>query len=359
MERRILFAEVPGFYAAIERAEDPGLAERPVIVGGDPRKRGRVQAATPDAFAAGVEVDMPVIEALRLCPQARAVRTNLGHYREVSRALMAALRGVLPRFEPFGLGGAYADLSGTEDAAQQGEALCEVVRARLSLPLRVGIASRKFLARLAAQEVALSGVRRVALDEEEAFLAPLPVARLDGVGRKTAARLAELGAHSIGDVAALGRDRLQEVFGVHGLRIHAYATGSDDEPLRPERHARSLSREATVRAEPLDLSVLVEHLSGLAAQLESELTRQGLVAGRITLKLRFLDQGITTRTLTLGQPVASAQALLDVAQELLARTQAGSREVRGIGLQLGSLLPAAEQDRQLSLFDHPEPPPAD
>ncbi|MGH0032122.1 MAG: DNA polymerase Y family protein [Myxococcota bacterium] len=350
MQRRILFGEVPGFYAAVERVEDPALSDRPVIVGGDPRKRGRVQSASAEALAAGVELDMPMLEALRLCPQARSVRTNIGHYREVSRGLMAALRVVLPRLEPFGLGAAYADLTGSDDAEARGAALCDVVQERMGLPVRVGIASRKFLARLVAQELPERGVRSLAAGEEEGFLSPLPVSRLDGVGRKTAARLEELGASTIGDVARLGRERLQEVFGTHGLRIHAYATGSDDEPLRPERHARSLSREATVRSEPLDLAVLVEHLSGLAANLEAELARQAIVAGKVTLKLRFTDQGVTTRTRTLGQPVATAQGLLEVAQGLLGRTQAGARPVRSIGLQLGSLAPAEEQERQLGLF---------
>jgi DNA polymerase-4 len=313
-----------------------------------------VQSASPEAIAAGVEVDMPVMEALRLCPQARAVRTDMTRYREVSRGLLAALRRALPPLEPFGLGGAYADLSGRHDGETRGEALCESVREQFGLPLRVGIASRKLLARLAAQELPESGVRSIRPGDEEAFLAPLPVTRLDGVGRKTAATLAELGAQRIGDVAALGRDRLQEVFGSHGLRIHAYATGSEDEPLRPERHARSLSRESTVRSEARDLTVLAEHLAGLTAHLEGELARQGLAAGRVTLKLRFADQGVTTRTRTLGQPVATARALLEVAQEQLGRTQAGAREVRGIGLQLAALVAVEERDRQLGLF--PEDP---
>ena len=104
MARTVLFAEVPGFYAAVERAEDPSLAARPVIVGGDPRKRGQVQAATSDALEAGVRVDMPMLEALQRCPQARAVRTNMRHYRETSRRLLITLRGVHAQLEPFGLG---------------------------------------------------------------------------------------------------------------------------------------------------------------------------------------------------------------------------------------------------------------
>jgi DNA polymerase-4 len=348
--RRILFAEVPGFYAAVERAEDPALSTRPVIVGGDPRKRGRVAAATPDALRAGVELEMPVLEALRLCPQARAVRTNMSHYREVSRGLMAVLRGVLPALESFGTGAVYANLAASDDAEQRAALLQETVHDRLGLPLRVGIASAKFLARLVAQDLPEQGVGCIANGEEQAFLSPLPVTRLDGVGRKTAATLAELGAHTIGEVRELGRDRLQEAFGSHGLRIYAYSVGSDDEPVRSARHPSSISRESTVRSESLDLSVLVEQLAGLAQQLEQELLRQGLAAGKVTVKLRFADQGTTTRTQTLGAPLAAASALLQVAQVLLGRTPAGARAVRGIGLQLGALMAADETDRQLTLF---------
>jgi DNA polymerase-4 len=350
MARTILFAEVPGFYAAVERAEDPALATRPVIVGGDPRKKGRVQAATPDALAAGVEVDMPVIEALRLCPQARAVRTHMARYREVSRGLMTAMRGVLSRLEGFGMAGAYADVSGADDGEARALLLCARVRERLDLPLRVGIASAKYLARLAAQELAEEGVHRVPAGGEHAFLAPLPVTRLDGVGSKTASRLAEIGVHTIGEVYSLGRERLQEVFGTHGLRIYGYAAATDAEPVRVLPHPRSLSRESTVRAESRDHAVLVEQIASLAQQLEGELSRQGLAAGKVTLKLRFADQGTTTRTQSLVDPLRAAPPLLEVAQGLLARTPAGAREVRGVGLQLTALVPADEGERQLALF---------
>jgi DNA polymerase-4 len=354
MERRILFAEVPSFYAAVERAQDPALGERPVLVGGDPRKRGRVQSATRDALALGVEIDMPMLEALKRCPQARALRTDMTRYREVSRRLLAAFRETVPRLEPFGLAGMYGELRGTDDAdedAQLADALREAVRRELGLPVRVGIASGKFVARLAAEEIEEEGTVRLRPEDERGFLAPLPVTRLDGVGRKTAATLAELGAATIGDVRALGRDRLQEAFGVHGLRIYANATGGGAEPIRATPHPQSISREATVRGESLDVAVLTEQLGGLAHQLEVELGRQKLVTSKITLKLRFADQGTTTtRTQTLATPAAAAPGLLQVAETLLARTPAGIRPVRGVGLQLAALAPDSERDRQLSLF---------
>jgi len=352
MARTILFAEVPGFYAAIERAEDPLLASRPVIVGGDPRKRGRVQAASCEALRDGVSLDMPMIEALQRCPSARAVRTNMRHYREVSRRLLIALRRVHPHLEPFGLGAAYAECAAGASGAAETIAvgMLESVRDELGLPLRVGLASGKFLARLAGQELEEEGVRRIPNGAEDVFLAPLEVTRLDGVGRKTAATLAAIGVHRIGDVVALGRERLEEMFGTHGARIYSFATGRDDEPVRTARHPASISRESTVRGEALDVAVLLEQLAGLAQQLEADLQSQGLAAAKVALKVRYADPGSATRSRTLPAPVSRAGDLLRTVEQLLRRTQAGARPVRGLGLQLSGLVPAGEGDRQLDLF---------
>lgn len=351
MSRTILFAEVPQFYANVERGEDPELRGRPVIVGGDPRKRGLVQAATLDALAAGVTLEMTVLEALQVCPRARAIRTDMPRYREISRRLFARLRQVLPRLEPFGLGAAYFDLAGAAEPPEVlGQRLLAAVAAEPGLPLRVGIASSRFLARLAAEEAGEGGLVRIPEGGERAFLDPQPASRLEGVGHKTAARLAELGAHSIADVVALGRDRLEEVFGTHGLRIHALATGGDDGPVRSSRHPQTLSREHTLSAEPLDGSLLGEQLQGLAHDLAEELRRQGLAAGRVALRLRYADGGSATRSQTLTSPIASAADLHEAATRLLARVESGARAVRGVGIQLGRLAPAAEGDRQLDLF---------
>lgn len=351
MTRTVLFAEVPCFYAAVERADDPTLADRPVVVGGNPRKRGVVLAASEDAMAEGVTPEMPVLQALQLCPRARAVPTNMRRYREVSRRLMACLRAGYPRLEAFGLGAAWFDLSRSREPPERlAERLREAVSIELSLPLRVGVASSKFLARQAAEEAGVQGLRRIPEGSERAFRDSLPVSRLEGVGPKTAATLAELGAHTIGDVVALGRDRLEEVLGTHGLRIHAFASGADDRPVRSVAHPKSLSREASTAGEVLDLVELNDYVQRLAHHLEGELRLQGLKAGRITLKLRYADQARTTRSQTLGSAVASAAEIQAVAVRLLARTQAGSRPVRGLGIQLGSLTLGAESDRQLDLF---------
>ena len=351
MTRRVLFVEVPDFYATIERADTPELAARPVIVGGDPRKRGTVLAASSDARAAGVVVDMPMLEALRLCPRARRVPTDMRRYREVSRRLFARLRRAFGPLEPLGLGAAYLDAPGGGEAPEAiGEQICGLLQEELQLPARLGVASGKFLARLAAEEADAGGVGRIAPGAEADFLRPLTLTRLEGVGDKTAAALSELGARTIGDVAALPRERLEARLGTHGLRIQAFARGLDDRPVRAVAHPRTLSREVTVETEALDLDVLAGHLPALAQELEGELALQGLATSRVALKLRFGDQGSASRSQTLAAPTRSAAELQRVAAALLGRSQAGSRPVRALGIQLSGLAPAGAPDRQLDLF---------
>jgi DNA polymerase-4 len=350
LSRAILFAEVPCFYAAVERSDDPALAERPIIIGGDPRKRGLVQAASPEAIAAGVTLDQPVLDALKLCPEARALRTNMHRYREVSRRLFVCLRSGFDRLEPFGLGAAYFDVTGTADSPEDIAAGLESIAAdELGLPLRVGIASGKFLARLAAEEAGWSGFHRVEIGRETEFLDSFPVTRLEGVGEKTASTLAELGVFRIGQLTQIDRKSLQDALGTHGLRIHAYAAGQDDRPVRAASHSETLSREATVE-ESLDLGALSSQLEELAQRLEVELRSQGLSAARVALKVRFADRATTTRSRTLDAPIASTSEIHQIAAQLLARTQAGSRPARGLGIQLGRLQRDTDTDRQLDLF---------
>jgi DNA polymerase-4 len=317
LARAVLFAEVPDFYAAVERRDAPASDTRPVIVGGDPRRRGLVQAATGDARSTGVEPGMPMLEALRLCPKARAVRTDMPRYNEISRRLHACLRRGYERLEPFGRGAAYFDLTRASDSPEKiGERMREAVRDGLGLPLRVGIASGKFLARLAAEECGDTsgegGLRRIRSGEEADFLRPLSASRIEGVGEKAAARLAEMGATTIGGVVELGRERLEEAFG--------------------------------------DWVALGDPLQDLARHLEEELRLQGLCASRVVLKLRFADQVTTTRSRTLATPCHTAGSIQEAAADLLGRIEAGSRPLRGIGIQLGKLAPAAEAGRQLDLF---------
>jgi DNA polymerase-4 len=348
----ILYVEVPGFYAEVERARDPALSGRPVVVGGDPRKRGLVQAASLEAQAAGVEPGMEMLAALERCPQARSVRTHMRRYREASGQLRSCLRRVLPRLEPAGLGAAFLDPERADESPRTlAVRLRETIEKELALPLRVGVAPVKFLARLAAEEAGSEGILEVGADQVDAFLAPLPVVRLPGVGPRTASTLAELSAHSVGDLARLDRAALEAALGNHGLAILDAAHGRGESRVRASSHPRSLSLESTLTEPERDMGQLAEQLAELTRRLAESLQLDSLEARRVVVKVRYLDQETTTRSTTLPRPVAAAGEIDDVAQELLRKTQAGTRPVRLVGVSLSSLVRSAPDEAQLSLFD--------
>jgi nucleotidyltransferase/DNA polymerase involved in DNA repair len=347
----LLYAAVPDFYAEAERAASSGLATRPVIVGGDPRKRGLVQSATADARAVGVAVGMSVVEALERCPRARALRTDMRHYRDVASRLRACFRRLTDRVEPAGLDAAFLEPAGRDASAELlAEELRERVRKELRLPLQVGIAPVKFLAKLAAEASGTKGVLRIEIGEVASFLAPLPVTRLPGVGAKTAAKLSALSVHTVGELARLSRPVLEEHLGNHGLAILGYAQGRDETRLRAMPYPRSLSQELTLDTNELDRAVIQERILELAQRLEASLALERLAAKRVTLKLRYADHEQTTRSRTVVRPVSTSADLAALASELLDRTQVGIRPIRLLGLAVASLVRSRRDDRQLDLF---------
>jgi DNA polymerase-4 len=350
----VIYAEVPGFYAAVARADDPVLRRAPVIVGGDPQKRGRVQSASPDALERGVYVGMSMVDALGHCPDAHLIRTDMNRYRAVSKRLMGLIRGFDENLETDHLNAAYLVY---EDSARSGALLderaaelCRIVREELDLPLRVGIASVKFLARLAAEEVREAGVLRIAPEEEDAFLGALPPTRLPLVGPKAAAALRDLGVRSVADLLSLGEDRIVREIGPHGRRILAFAKGEDTSPIRVARHPKSLSHATTFAAPELERAELERQLQCVCEQVEEDLREQGLNAGKIALQVLYEERKPETRSRKLVRPILTAADVYAAAVRLLDRTEAGSRPIRRVGVTLADLSPALSPDPQLDLF---------
>ena len=346
----ILFCEVPNFYAEIECLRDPSLQGIPVVVGGDPKKRGRVQSASLDACATGVVAGMTMQDALARCPAARFVKTDMKHYREVSGKLRGCLRAEVEAVEPVSLEAAFLDASlASEPVESIAARLVERVQSALALSLRVGIASARFLARLAAEEAPAGGSFRIASGGETEFLAPLSVERLPGVGPRTLETLGRLGVGSIADLIVVSRDRLERELGNHGLRILELASGRGDARVRGHRHPHSVSRERTFQQTEFDRAEMEGCLQHLCGLLGEGLQEQGLGGRRVTLKVRFDDEQTTTRSRTLATPATRAAEIYPLALALLDRTQAGARGVRLLGVSVGGL-GARPDDRQLDLF---------
>ncbi|MCP4036747.1 MAG: DNA polymerase IV [bacterium] len=352
---KLAYAEVPSFYASVERLDDPGLRARPVVVGGSPHKRGRVQSASPEALSSGVVVGMETDDVAQVCPDAVLVRTNMKRYREISSLLHGVLREVAHGIEVDGLAGAYLELS-AQQLRDEGQAralaqrLCERVRDAIGLPLRVGIAPVKFLAKVAAHESEPFDVRLVDTGDVAGFLSQLPLDRLPGVGPKTQAVFEQMSIETVGQLLARDPVEVEDRLGSHGRRILAYARGEDEAPVRTAPHPKSLSHEFTFEQPEVERSAIDSCLARLCQTAENSLRPQRLCAGRVAVKLRYAEGETTTRTRTLSRPVLSAAEMHSAALRLLDRTEAGRRPLHRIGIALTSLGPEPEPDAQLDLF---------
>ena len=345
------FAEVAELHVEVARQADPRLRQRPLLIGGDPEKRGKVVAASADLRERGIVDGMGLAEALDRAPEAHWERTDMRRARAVSGVLRAAVREEVSEVEVEGLAGFYMRAPRAPAAALELAARLEArVLERSGLPLRVGIAPARFAARWAAEDAGRSGSRIIASEEFEAYLMRQPVERLPGVGPKTASRLAELGAVDVPGLRSLGLERLDVLLGNHGRALWLLACGEDPKPLRVRRHPETLSREETLEAPTLDRAALEATLSRLAGRLAAALRRDGLGAGRIALRVTRVDGRSTTRSCTLAPPATEAAELLRAAAGLLARLVLEGGEIRRLGLVLKGLELQGAEDRQLDLF---------
>ena len=251
MRRAIIHIDLDAFFVAVEQLDDPTLIGQCVIVGGRADARGVVSSASYEARKFGVRSAMPTAQALRLCPQAVVVSGHHRRYGEMSRQVMALLREYTPLLEQISVDEAFLDVSGTEaqygPPARLAERLQGRIQAELGLSASFGVAANKLVAKIASDFRKPHGITVVLPGEEAAFLAPMPVRKLWGVGEVTARELGRLGVQTIGDLAGFSPLRLREVFGSHGRHLWDAAHGRDDSPVVTEYEIKSLSRERRSR----------------------------------------------------------------------------------------------------------------
>jgi DNA polymerase IV len=348
----IVLILVPGFYAAVEQADNPALRGRPVVVGADPAKRGTVTSASREARARGVSEAMEMRRALELCPDAAIRPTRLERYREVAAELRALLRAETDRIEELGLEGYFLELEAGLDPVARAAELCVRVQAELGIAAVAGIAPTRFVAHLAARHAGPGGIRQVTLPEVRSFLAPFAVTEIWGLGPATAEKLGARGVHTIATLAAVDLETLGGIVGRGAATILEYARGEDHAPLRPKPQARTLSQERTLEEPAVDLRSLVDLLETLSEKLERGLVRERRVARTVTVGVWFVDGTRVTRSSTLDDPSASGAVFAETARALLSRTQAGARPVRRVRLAVSGLIraEAAADARQLRLF---------
>jgi nucleotidyltransferase/DNA polymerase involved in DNA repair len=337
--RTILHVDMDAFYAAIEQRDRPELRGQPVIVGANPqggRGRGVVSTASYEARRFGVGSAMPISQAYRLCPKGVYLPVDMGKYLGVSKEVVAIFRRFTDVVEPISIDEAFLDVTGSRRAFGSGEEIArrlkEAVRRETQLTASVGVAPSKLVAKVASDLRKPDGLCVVEAGQEAAFLAPLPIRRLWGVGPKMEERLAKVGVQTIGDLAALAPERLERRLGTHGRDLLLLARGIDDRPVfAATEGAKSIGQEHTFDADTADLERLRRTLLTLADGVAGRLRHQSLRGRTITLKYRDEDFHTTTHAETLAAPVDSSNDLYRVAAKLFSDVH-GRKKVRLLGI---------------------------
>jgi DNA polymerase-4 len=351
--RTILHADLDAFYASVEVLDDPALRGKPVIVGGGPNERGVVSAASYEARRFGVHSAMPLRTAARRCPDGVFLPGRPERYRELSERVMAIFADYTPLVEPISLDEAFLDVSGSGTAFGDGETIARRIKERVldevGLVVSVGVATNKLCAKIASDLRKPDALVVVPAGDEAAFLEPLPIRRLWGVGPQAQAALADYGVTTIGQLAALSPETLHRRFGRHGDDLAARARGIDRAPVEPFHAPKSIGHEHTFSSDTADAGRLEATLLDVAESVASRLRRHGMVAGAVQLKLRYEGFETLTRQAPLPRQTHEAAVLYRGAVQLLRRTIVAGRGVRLIGLTAIGLSDA----QQLTLFDAP------
>ena len=322
LESMILHVDMDAFYASVEERDDPSLVGKPVIVGGSAEGRGVVAAANYEVRKFGVHSAMASARAKRLCPHAVFIKPRMNHYAEISQQIRTIFEEFTPLVEPLSLDEAFLDATGSESlfgsAANIGRQIKQRIRSELGLVASVGVAPNKFVAKIASDLNKPDGFLVVQPGEVQAFLDPLPVGRLWGVGKVTGQVFDRLGIRTIGQLRQLPIESLNDLFGSSGEHYWRLAHGMDDRQVVPDREAKSISHETTFAEDIADRDVLRAWLTELAEQVARRLRRHALKGRTVELKVRFADFQTITRSLTLPEPTNITQELLQAGAELLA-----------------------------------------
>lgn len=360
--RCIIHADMDAFFASVEQRDRPELRGRPVLVGGSPRARGVVAAASYEAREFGCRSAMPMRTAVRLCPQAEIVRPDHARYRRESDRIMDVLRRASPIIEPLSMDEAFVDVTQRVADGADGRALAEWIKRRVReetrLTVSCGVATGKSVAKIASDFEKPDGLTVVPPGTEAAFLAPLPIEAIWGIGPRTASQLRAAGVATAGELAERPLSWLIARFGVRGEIFHQLARGIDDREVGGERETKSISSETTFAEDVSDYAELRRKLLEQASQVGKRLRGAGLRARTVQLKLRLADFTTFTRQRTLGAATDDGEEIGRTADEILRAECLPARRFRLIGVGVSNLSSEGAA-AQLGLFDEPGAPAAE
>lgn len=348
----ILHVDMDAFYAAVEQQDNPLLKGKPLIVGGR-SKRAVVTTASYEARAYGVRSAMPMYQAVALCPEAIVIPGRMSRYKEISAQIMKILAAFSPLMEQVSIDEAFLDIHGMEKLFGSPEAIAaaikHTIRSATGLGCSIGIAPLKFLAKIASDLDKPDGLTILGSEDITDFIEKLPLKKVPGVGPKALAHLRTLGLNTLGDVKSIPEKRIMDKIGKFGMRLIALAHGLDDAAVEPDRPVKSVSAEHTLPENISDPDVLKKYMLFQSETVGRALRRSGLRARTITLKIKYHDFKLVTRSETLAKPVQTSKLIYASAVRLLSQKQL-LHPVRLVGVGASHLL-SEKTPLQQDLFD--------
>jgi len=344
--RAILHVDLDAFFAAVEQLDHPEWQGKPVIVGGDPGRRGVVSTASYEARKYGVHSAMSSTRAAQLCPDAVWVHGSFGRYREMSGQVFAIFYTESPVVQPISIDEAFLDLTQGTHSNEHPISVARRIRCRiaeLGITGSVGVATSKTVAKIASDFKKPDGLTVVCPGQEAGFLAPLPVRVMSGVGPKTAERLVRLGIRTLGDLAALDEVTAREVLGTHGYGLVERARGIDTRPVHDNDPAKQVSNERTFAIDVRDGGELDAVVDMLSAKVGQRLRRKGMAGRTITVKVRFSDFSTRTVRKTLSRPTDDELEFSPIARALVHSVWTPGVGVRLLGVGVSGFETRSQQ----------------
>jgi DNA polymerase-4 len=347
-----MLLDLDAFFASVEQLDHPDWRGKPVIVGGDPKRRGVVSTCSYEARRYGVRSAMPSATAARLCPEAIWTAGNFSRYYEMSEQVMKIMQDVSPRIQQVSIDEAFLDISPGRFVRDYPVELAERISgavAELGITCSIGLGSSKTIAKIASDIDKPSGLTVVYPGSEAVFLAPLPVRALSGIGPQSAARLKQFGIATLGQLAQADAALLREVFGKQSESIRQHCLGLDDSQVLADETVKSVSNEMTFNQDLVDYQEISAAIAMMAAKVGRRLRHRELAGYTVTLKLRYADLSIRTAQRTLIEPQDDEQLFTPIAIELLTQIWRPGDEVRLVGVGISGFID--DRPVQLSLLD--------
>ena len=350
--KTIIHLDMDAFYPAVEVLDNPGLKGKPVIVGGT-KGRGVVSSASYEARKFGVHSAQPMAKAQRLCPNGIFLQVRMSRYAELSDQIFEIYHRFTSMVEPLSIDEAFLDVTGSTrlfgDPVEMAKKIKQVIQKETGLTVSAGVAPSKFVAKIASDIDKPDGLRVVPPDKIREFLDPLPIGKMWGVGKVTQKTLAQLNIHTFRDLSRVPVEILEKRFGKYGPRMHELSMGIDDRDVVTYQEAKSIGNEETFYEDILDIDLARKELLALASKVARRLRREGVEGKAITLKVKYSDFVLTTRSMTLNKFTNDGAIIYETTCGLLKKTETGKRPVRLLGISVSQLSTHGGEE-QLSLF---------